>query len=51
MAQLNMARSWTLPAVFNCWRMPQTCFGLRGGFAQIMRPVFQGRLGMRKRSI
>ena len=47
---LNIARSRTDPSDFRCWRIAQICFGLRGAFAPIMRPAFQGLRGIRKRS-
>ena len=39
----------TLFAVLRCSRMAQTCLGLNGGFAPMMRPVFQGSGTERKR--
>ena len=50
MPQSNRAKSRILPAALSCCRIAQTCFGLKGGLAPMMRPVFQGRGEDRKRS-
>ncbi len=49
-AVLNSARSPTDPIDVKCCRIAQICCGLRGAFAPVIRPAFQGLRGMRKRS-
>ena len=43
--QLNIARSRTFFATFNCCRMAQMCLGLSGALGPKRQPAVHGRLG------